>query len=424
MKKNYYLLALLAVTFAFSSCNPLSNTYKELGPAPVKTVPAQTVTYSLTATDYKLLPSTVYASTSLSFLNTADANQYVPVILNSKYGTYPDGSTAGITFNIGTPAPSIKLADSVYNATVFGTQPTGLTYTLVNNADYLLLPTNKFADFSIAQVLTWLPYKYTAPVANQLEVLTWIFYPTLSATAPQIWPGIVVSTTGSPAVTTATGSFLYLNGAWIQAYHLTPAQYAAVGKGQYNQFSATDDANIVSYLNGILKADASVTATATLGSIQYVSFNYYQSTTTAKDYKTTSQRVIALVFDGNNWGRAQAITTATAAFNKVSGAWIGDPTIYYTLTSADTKLIGNPNGTNNTTIGTSAQRANLYQYGDFSGWATADLDNAMILALTTDFPSPKANTPYKVTFLLYTGGKDVSTTYAFTYNGTAWVAGQ
>jgi len=425
MKKIYYLMAFVAVAIAFTACNPMDSTYKQLGSLPTPTAPAQKFNYTLTAADYKILPSTVYASSQLSFLTTADANQYVPTILNSKYGTYTDGSSATVTFAIGTPAPSITLADSVYNATVFGTQPTGLTYTLVNNSDYLLLPGNKFADFSVAQMLTWLPYKYTAPVANQLEVLTWIFYPTLSATAPQIYPGLNVSTTSG--VTTAIGSFLYLNGAWIQAYHLTPAQYAAVGRGQYNQFTSSDDANLVSYFNGILKADASVTATATVGSIQYVSFNYYSSG------KVTSQRVIAVVFDGTNWGRVTATTTATATFTKANGVWIGDPTVYYTLGgvgSADNALIVN-SGIGSSVFATTVM-SDLTKYGDFdTAWTTQStpaansfLNQAFIMVLTKDFPTPKANVPYKVTFLYYTGGKDVSTTYTFTYSGGAWVAGQ
>jgi hypothetical protein len=48
----------------------------------------------------------------------------------------------------------------------------------------------------------------------------------------------------------------------------------------------------------------------------------------------------------------------------------------------------------------------------------------MILVLTADFPSPKPNVNYKVTYLNYTGGTDVPTVLTFQYNGTAWVAEQ
>jgi hypothetical protein len=398
MKKLFYLCAYMATAIAFVSCNKLGDTYKAIdavGPA------GTTLNYTLTPTDYAILPTTVPASKSHSFLSTTDANTNIPTILNYKFFNYATNSSANITFNSQPVLPDSVFKDESYT----------LTTTPAN--DYTLLPGNKFADFSVAQILTWLPYKFTAPAPNQMYVLTWIFYPTLAVTAPQIYPGVSLSTTGS--VTTATGSFLYLNGTWIQAYQITPAQYATVGRGQYNQFTSSDDANIPSYFNTLLKADPAIAATATTGTVQYVSFNYYNAA------KATDQRILAMTYNGTNWVTSAA---STLIFVKTSTGWIPDPSIYYTLTKTDTQLIGNPNGTNNTTIGTTAQRANLYSYGDFSGWAVADIDKAIILVLTTDFPTPKVGLNYKVTFLNYTGGADVPTTYVFSNNGTTWTAAQ
>ena len=401
MKKILFnFLALAAIATAISSCKPMDKTYKALDGLPGT---AKTLTYTVQAADY--VNTAVYPTTSAvykakGYVSAADANANVPALLNYKFFDYPDGSNANITF---TPVTtSIVEADSVFK---------DISYTLTHD-DYLLLPGNKYADFSIAQVLSWLPYKYTTPAANQLAVLSWTFYPTINTT-PAVYPGISVSTTAG--VTTATGSFLYFNGAWIQAYQITPAQYASIGRGQYNQFTSADDASLLSYLNNLLKVDPSVASTAKVGSVQYVSFNYYSST------KVTSQRVIQLTFDGANWGITSASSTLT--FVKSSGKWGPDPTVYYTLTKADTQLIGNPNGTNNTDIGTAAQRANLYQYGDFSGWAVADLNKAMILVLTTDFKTPTVNINYKVTFLVYSG-TDKPTTYTYVYDGTKWNAKQ
>lgn len=191
---------------------------------------------------------------------------------------------------------------------------------------------------------------------------------------------------------------------------LTPAQYAAVNHPAFSEFTSADDGKIPSYLNAILKTDPSVMAIARVGSIQYVSFTYFTSA------KVTTQRVFAMTYNGTDWV-TQA--TNTLAFIKSGGTWIPDPTVYYILTTADTKLIGNPNGTNNQTIGTVAERANLFQYGDFSGWSATDLNNAIILVLTTDFPNPKVNVNYKVTYLKYTG-VDTPTVLTFKYNGTAW----
>ena len=230
-----------------------------------------------------------------------------------------------------------------------------------------------------------------------------------------------------------TGSFLYLSGAWVQAYQISNAQYASIGKGQYNQFTAsTDAAYLVSYLNGLLKTDPIVAGTAAYGNTKYVSFNYYNNTVTPA---VTSQRVLELVFNGTNWvtGSVPAITTtATGTFTKAAGVWSGDPTVYYTVGgvgSADLTLLSTSN-IGGTTL--ASDLASTIKYGDFDTyWISLSpnkdntwLNQAFILILTHDFPTPKLNTPYKVTFLYYTGGKDVSTTYSYTYNGTAWAAGQ
>jgi hypothetical protein len=371
MKKIFYVLALIALGFTACQKQPnlLPSSYTKM------------MTLTLQQSDYQLLPSTAYPHSTFTFDNTADANTYIPQILNARDPQLGNGSTASVTYTVS--APYLKVADSVYK---------DVAYTLTN-ADYLLLPGNKYTDFSSAQILTWLPYKYPTAVANQLALLTFNYY--------------------NSNTTVQTFSFLYQGGAWKQIYTISPAQYAAVGRGAYNQFTAADNANLAAYFNGFLKADVAVMATAKYGDIQYVSFDYYGG--------GTFQRVLPLIYNGTAW-----VTTATVnntlAFVKSNGAWIADPTVYYTLTTADTKLIGNPNGTNNQTIGTSAQRANLYQYGDFSNWAAADLNNAIILVLKTDFPNPKVNVNYKVTYLNYTGGTDVPTVLTFQYNGTTWVA--
>lgn len=368
MKKIYYLFAFVAALFVLASCHPMDNTYKKLDDAPV---PAQTITYSLVTSDYGLLDTTVYAHFTHSFKTQADAKLYIPTILNSKYRQAGTGSNANVSF-----ATQIILADSVYK---------DISYTLTD-ADYLLLPNNKFTDFSSSQILNWLPYKYPSPVDNQLAVLTFNYY--------------------NGATTVQTFSYLYLGGSWQQIYMITPAQYASAGHGGYNQFSSTDDASLVGYLNAILKADIGVTVTAKSGDVKYVSFNYYNS-----GKKITSQRVLILIYNGTNWVMTGA---STLGFIKNNSGWVPDPTVYYTLNSADTKLIAA------STIGTDAQRADLGKYGDFSGWAAADLQKAIILVLTTDFKSPTPNVNYKITYLNYTGS-DVPTVITFQWNGTAWV---
>ncbi|HTD41041.1 MAG TPA: hypothetical protein VK671_10505 [Mucilaginibacter sp.] len=364
MKKICYLLAFVAL--AFTSCQK----------QPIIQMGAYTkaMTFTLAATDYQLLPSTDYPYSSLSFNSVTDANTYVPQILSLKEPQLGNGSSAAVTFTIA-PA-SVKVADSLYSH---------VSYT-VTSADYVAVTGNNYGDFNASDVLNFLVYKYPHPAANQLAVISYTLY------------------TGSD--NSVVNSFLYLNGAWQKIYQVSPAQYAAVGDGAYNNFSSGEISNLPGYFNAFLKADISIADTARVNDVEYVSYQIYTG--------STYQKVLALTYDGNNWGYIS--TTATLAYLKTGGVWTPNQTIYHTLTSDDIKLIAN------STIGTASQRTNLGKYGDFSGWAPADLNSAFILVLTTDYPNPKVNIDYVVTYLLYTGGSDVSTKVTFQYNGTTWVA--
>jgi hypothetical protein len=364
MKKIYYLLALL--TMAFVSCQKQPN----LVPATY----TKAMTLTLATTDYQLLPSSDYPSYTYSFDNIADANKYIPIILNARDPQLGNGSTAEVTFTIG--APYIKVADSLYK---------DVAYT-VTAADYTAVTGNNYGDFSAANVLSFLTYKYPSPVNDQLAVISYTLY-------------------SGGADNAVVNSFLYMNGAWKKIYQVSNAQYASVGEGKYDEFEAADLSNLNGYFNFFLKNDITIADTAKVNDVEYISYNYYATS----DY----QKVTGLTFDGVNWGAIS--TTASRAYVKSGGTWIADPTVYYTLTTADTKLIAA------STIGTSAERTNLGSYGDFSGWAAADLNSAIILVLTTDFPTPKVNVNYKVTYLNYVG-TDVPTVLTFQYNGTAWAA--
>ncbi|SDS64419.1 hypothetical protein SAMN05216490_1533 [Mucilaginibacter mallensis] len=378
MKKIYYLTAFVAMAFTACQKQPIVPLYPAVASV-------QAYNFTLASSDYALLPSSAYPSTTLSFKNATDAQTYIPTILNAKYPSKlaADNSTAAVTYT--QAALSFKLTDSVY---------ADVAYTLTP-ADYLLLPGNKYTDFSIAQVLKWLPYKYPSPVVNQLSLLTFTPY---------------------PATLTPPYSFLYLNGAWSEIYTITPAQYAVYGLGKYNQFTSTNDATLPAMLGALLKTDLTIQDTVKAGDIEYISFNYYGSD------KGTYQRVIPLEYDGSNYVAPKTYVAGPLNFVKKSGQWQYVqplPVIPYTLTAADIKLIAA------STVAPSGQLSNLGSYGDFeSAWTTAQLDAAMILVLTADFQTPQINTNYKVTYLAYVGGTDVPTSLLFQWSGTAWVAQQ
>jgi hypothetical protein len=385
MKKLYYLLAL--VTMAFTACQK-----QPVVPVPSLTNTA-TLTFTLAQSDYQLLPSTAYPHSSFSFQSSADADNYIPTILNAKYSKLNNKSTASVTYTLAAPSISaapITVADSLFK---------DVAYT-VSTADYAAVTGGTFKDLSAAQVISFLKYKYPTPKPNQLAVISYTFY------------------TGSDA--SVINSFLYLNGAWKKIYQISPAQYTALNLGSAD-FSASDLPNLPAYFNTFLKADPSIIDTVKTSDIIYVSYKYFVSSA------NTFQRVAALIYDGNNFLTTTYTPTpvqATGSYLKTNGTWNAVapvPTVNYTLTAADIKLIGSPTGT----IGTVSQRANLTSFSDFeSSWASADLNSAMILVLTTDFPTPQVNVLYKVTYSAYVNSADVPTIRSFIYNGTAWVAQQ
>lgn len=393
MKKIFNVFAIAAAAVVVTSCNPLDKTYKTIDDNPIPAA-ASSYTYTVVAADYKLLPTTSTAYKNGVFSTSVDANTYVPTILAAKYPLAGNGSKATVTYNIATATPQIKLADSLY---------THVAYTLTN-ADYLLLPNNKYTDFSDAQVESWLPYagnptgavgtSFGSPAANTLALLTFNYY-------------------ASGSTTTQTFSYLYISSAWKKIYTITPAQYASIGKGgTNNDFSSSDDATLPSYLNAFLKADISVMATAKVGDLQYVSYKYYATAT-----KSTYQRVMVLQFDGTNWTTGAVTTTVSNTFSKTNGTWASQVIISYTLNSADIELIAN------STAGTADARTNLESYKDFdSAWGVADLDAAMIIVLTADYPSPQSGAIYSVTYPKYSGS--APNPLNFLWDGTKWVAQQ
>lgn len=372
MKKIYYLLAFAALAFTACQKQPI------IGSGPISNSEVKTMALTLAASDYQLLPKTDYPYNTLSFDNMTDANTYVPQILNLRDPQLSNGSKAAVTFALGT---NVRVADSLYK---------DLTYT-VTSADYTAAGST-YGDFTAADVLDFVAAKYTNPAPNQLVVLTYVLYTT--------------------ADNTVTNSFLYLNGAWKLIYQVTPAEYTTVGEGKYDEMTSSDLSKLPGYFNFFLKNDITVADTVKAGDVEYVSYNYYVSTT-----KTDYQKVMALTYDGSNWN---ASVNATAQYLKSGGTWIPDPTVYYTLTTADCQLIAN------SSIGGDALasvRASLGKYHDFevgNGEFTPDLINqALILVLQTDFPNPKVNVDYKVTYLAYTGS-DKPVTIAFINNGTSW----
>jgi len=369
MKKIYYLLAFAALAFTACQKEPVLQSS-----VPLSTKQALTIT--LQASDYAKL-SSGYPKTALTIDNLTDANTYIPQILNSEYVTAANGSTAKVTYTVS--SLFFKVADSLL---------TDVAYTLTP-ADYMLLPGNKFPDFSISQVLQWLPYKYPTPVNNQLASLTFVPF---------------------PATLTPPYSFLYFNGAWKQAYTIQPAQYTTAGVGKFDQFTASNsESSLVSTFSFFLKNDFTIMDTIRKNDLVFVSFGYFANS-------TNYQRIKPLEFDGNSFVLPYT-STGVATFVKANGAWKSEPVVAYTLTSADITLIETG------AAGSAAAKTNLTSFGDFSNaWATTDMDAAVIEALLVDIKSPQTNTLYQITFPNY--NSPAPDPLNFIWDGTKWVAQQ
>ncbi|MFD2871653.1 hypothetical protein ACFS5N_04170 [Mucilaginibacter ximonensis] len=391
MKKIHYLLAAAAMVLV-SACNPLDKTYKQIGDLPAPTASAVTASITLTAADYALAPKGSYAVKGLSFKSIDSAKLQIPTILAAKYPTYGNGSSILVTY---ANAPTtIKLADSVYS---------NVAYTVVNPTDYVAASSvtgTTFKDYNDAQVLLFLQYKYPNPVANQLSVLTYQYFQS--------------GVTPSSGVTT-TDSFIYLNGVWTKIYTVSAAQYASVGHSTYNQFVVGDaPATIVGYINIFLKNDPKIAPTAKYGDVQYVSYNYYTSST-----KVTSQRVQAVTFDGTNWVTT-ALPTTPLSFVKTNGVWVADNTVTLKLATADYKFIAAIPG-----VASDAAMANLNSFGNFNiqggttSWTDAQINNGIIALLKSKYPAAAVNQKFVVTYAAY-NGSNITVTKTFVYDGTTF----
>lgn len=386
MKKNIlYLLAFFAVIF--TSCNPLKDEINNIKLAP------KTLTLTLTAADYGLLPKENYAQKALYFNTTADANEFISIILNAKFAPLADGNKALVTYN-SSPA-QVKPADSLLSST--GAVPTQY---LVLAADYSAINGNANQNFTAANVIKFLDAKFPVKVENQLIVLNYFYFESGATTSA----GVQVNDT-----------FLYLKGAWVKAYQVTQAQYVSAGKLSVFNFGSADEPNLNAYFNTFLKSDASVSGKAKIGDVKYVSFAFFSSS-------KTYQRIKALVFDGTNWG-TKSVPVGPLAFLKKKGTWIPDPTVYVTLNNrVDFAVLDKSGVATEAAIANAIPNSSFAIDGSGNNWTEEQIMKALILILNTKFASAPVDETvvYKVTYRLF--NKGISTTVkSFAKTSTGFV---
>src|ERR1700749_399710 len=89
------IMGIAAIAIAFSSCRPMDDTYKALGPV---SVAPQNFAITLVTNDYLLLDTSNYARKTMSFKTKNDAAVSIPVILGQKYPGYKDKSSVAVTY--------------------------------------------------------------------------------------------------------------------------------------------------------------------------------------------------------------------------------------------------------------------------------------------------------------------------------------
>ena len=367
MKKLLFLI-LSITTLGFSGCDPLDDTYTELGEA----LYTKEMNITLTNDDYKSLSSAPgigsYVASSYYFKSEDDAGKFIPFYLAKKFPQLDDGSTAMVTYK------KVILPFTDNNVS------TRIAYTLLST-DYALGGTT-FSNFdSWAQILKFLNTKYPSPANGTLATLTFTFYNS------QILP----------SSNTITDSYFYKNGEWNDAYFVSLNDYTMVDRGRYNNFTPVDDAALNGYFDKFLKNK--ITGPNENDAI-YVNYVYRVS--------ANLQTVRAMKFNGINWVEVTGHVTVDqkVSFKRKNGVWIPDLSVKYSMTAADYTYIGD-----NSTAGTASSRANLKSFGNFyrlsstspNYWSDADLELAFGQLLKYKFPNAEIGQKYEITYLAYNG---------------------
>jgi hypothetical protein len=389
MKKIVYLLS--ALMLVFTACDPMEDVYDELDKIAQEKPDGTTVNKTLVAADYQFFKADApTVAAKAAFATEDEAISLLPAFIASKFPQLNDGAIVNVTFK--------QLRYPTLNNTVSSN-----ARVTVSTADYTALgETNSRFDSETADLAAFLAYKYPTPAERQLVAVTYK----------------LPDPADNTKTITAKDSFLYMNGAWMNIYHVSDADYTATGNGQFKNFDANSDAYLLTYFNQFLKNFyVNNSLVARVGDVQYVSYTYFGG--------GTNQRLAAMVFDGTNWIEAATqLMDSTLKFKKNNGEWNVDLTVTYTLVNADYSWIGKDNPTPN--YGSDTNRPNLAQFrsyftqtpGDTRYWSQEEIDKSLIAFIQNKYPNPKEGVKYQIFYKIYNGATvTVSATFEKNENG-------
>jgi hypothetical protein len=389
MKKIVYLLS--ALMLVFTACDPMEDVYEELDKAAAEKPDATVVNKTLVTTDYQFFKTPAPAvAARAAFSSEDEAIELLPAFVASKFPQLNNGAIVNVTFNQALYPTLTNTVSSNARVTVSNTEYTALGET-----------NNRF-DSETSDLAAYLAYKYPTPADRQLVAVTYK----------------VVDPADATKSITMKDSFLYMNGAWMNIYHVSDEEYAATGNGQFKNFDVNSDANLISYFNQFLKNYyMNKNMVAKIGDVQYVSYTYFGG--------GTNQKIAAMVYNGTNWIEAQSqFTTSTLKFKKNEGEWNVDLTVSYTLVNADYTWIGKDNPAPN--YGSDTNRPNLNQFrsyftqiaGDPRYWSQEEIDKSLVAFIKYKYPNPKEGVKFQIFYKIYNGATvTVSATFEKDENG-------
>lgn len=396
MKKLFYIILPLLV-LALHGCDPLDDTYNDLG----KTPKTGNFDITLTENQYKSLKDKPgvndYVVKDFYFANDEEAGSLIPLILDASYSGFDDGSSIVVNYN--------SLLFNFKGENKVDTAKSNVKYTVTAD-DYTANGFNYKNLTTFNDVVKILEYKYPDAGEYAQVLLTYTQY----------------NSNTNPTATTTTRAYYLLNGVWNETYLVSNEDYASIDRGRYNEILEADIDNAPVYFNTFLKKKATIIPKK--NDVKFVSYLYYYYSQNPKDKKNIAeQRIMAMTFNGTDWVPVTepVVETKSLNFKKTDGVWKPDLTIRYELVEADYTYVAGIEE-----IGNAKNRENLEQYGNFSHRATGDptywsdeeISAAISAVLLKNFPSSEVGQKYDVTYSQYTGSTvDITVTYILDASG-------
>lgn len=384
--KNIFKILLAVVSLAFFACDPLDDTYKELGiegngEEGGELVFVKDVVYELTSDDYDIADEVCDCSRYGNFSSEEDAKIGIPAVLSEVYPALGMTSSALVTYDMyNGSAPDLRGDQEIYTVTSEEYTELGFSYPNFGN---LATDVPKYAE-----------YKFPDAWDGDYMDVTHDLY---------VAGSFYADTTSRAGYTVAYG--------WMYVDIIPDAAYGDYFGESGIDFSYEDEGveKIPVYLKDNIKFSAA-------GDRKLVQFNYDNG----DDVDPTTPALALYIYDGMDWllyDDAYQITKATLAFGNNGTVWVPDNTIKYTLSRSDFNVIGtNTAGTN------PAGSTSVLTYGNFdlALWPKAQIVDAINQFMMDSGTFIKeVDQKYLITYATYnpSGASDI----LLIYDGSAYV---